>query len=134
MRTYSELARLKTFEERYEYLRLRGVVGEQTFGHERWLNQRFYMSRAWKKAQNDTVARDLGLDLGVDGYPIVGKLFVHHMNPLSPEALRTEVELALDPEYLITCSFKTHNAIHYNNSKNLPRMPMERKPGDTTLW
>ena len=134
MRTYSELARLKTFEERYEYIRLRGVVGEQTFGHERWLNQRFYMSRAWKKAQNDTVARDLGLDLGVDGYQIVGKLFVHHMNPLTKKQVLAADENMFDLEYLISCTLNTHNAIHYGDPNSLVRLPPERRPGDTTLW
>lgn len=134
IRTYSELRRLETFEDRYDYLRLRGVLGEKTFGFDRWINQRFYRSQEWKNIRNHVIIRDNGCDLGIEGYEIYSGLLVHHMNPLSLEDLKHGEEWILDPNFLITTSLKTHNAIHYGDESLLPRGPIVRKFGDTTLW
>jgi hypothetical protein len=134
IKLYSELRRLETFEARYEYLKLKGIVGESTFGFDRWLNQRFYTSYEWKFVRNFVVARDFGCDLGILGYEIHTGLLVHHMNPLSFRDIEDAEETILDPEYLITTSLQTHNAIHYGNESLLPRGPIVRKPRDTTLW
>lgn len=133
-RTYSELRRLTTFEERYDYLRLGGVLGAQTFGHDRWLNQQFYKSREWVLIRDLVIVRDNGCDLGVEGFEIFSGLIVHHMNPISVENLANGLELVTDPDYLITTSLRTHNAIHYGDKTLLPRGPVERQAGDTKLW
>lgn len=133
-RTYSELQRLETFEERYEYLRLGGVLGIRTFGFDRWVNQVFYKSREWINARGEVIVRDNGCDLGVDGFEIFSGLIVHHMNPISVEDLDQGLEWVVNPEYLITTSLRTHNAIHYGDASLLPRKPVERRPGDTKLW
>ena len=133
-RSYSELVRLDTFEERYHYLELRGVLGEQTFGFDRWINQRFYRSQEWKSARNQVIIRDNGCDLGIPGYEIYSGLLVHHMNPLSFEDLEHGEDWIIDPNFLITTSLQTHNAIHYGDESLLPRGPVIRKFGDTTLW
>lgn len=133
-RTYSELRRLETFEERYFYLRLQGVLGLSTFGFDRWINQRFYRSQEWKSVRNEVIVRDNGCDLGVSGYEIHHGLIVHHMNPLKMNDLKQGEDWIIDPEFLITTSLKTHNAIHYGDEKLLPRGPVVRKSGDTTLW
>ena len=133
-RTYFELSRLETFEERYHYLELRGVLGEQTFGFDRWINQRFYRSQEWKSVRNQVIVRDNGCDLGIPGYEIYSGLLVHHMNPLSLEDLKHGEEWIIDPNFLITTSLQTHNAIHYGDESLLPRGPIIRKFGDTTLW
>ena len=132
--TYHELRRLRTFEERYDYLRLVGVVGQSTFGFDRWINQRFYRSSEWKLIRNNVIVRDHGCDLGILGYEIFSGLLVHHMNPLSSRDIECGEEWALDPNYLITTTLQTHNAIHYGDVNLLPRGPIERKPGDTKLW
>lgn len=132
--TYSELRRLRTFEDRFDYLVLKGVVGASTFGFDRWINQNFYKSREWKHARNNVIVRDNGCDLGVDGYEIFADLIVHHMNPLSPEDIDNGESWILDPEFLITTSLNTHNAIHYGDERLLPRGPIIRQPGDTKLW
>ena len=133
-RCYSELRRLESFKERFEYLSLKGVVGESTFGFDRWLNQQFYRSREWRDARSYVIARDGGCDLGVPGYEIRADLLVHHMNPLSArDIVHGEFEI-IDPEFLITTSLKTHNAIHYGDANLLPRGPIKRQPGDTKLW
>lgn len=134
IRTYSELRRLQTFEERYSYLALKGSVGNATFGFDRWLNQQFYTSRDWRRVRRDVISRDLGCDLAVDGYEIHSKLVVHHMNPLAIEDLVHGEEAALDPEFLITTTHQTHNAIHYGDAKQLSRPLTERRPGDTIPW
>lgn len=134
IRSYSELSRLDTFEERYHYLALRGVVGDRTFGWERWANQKFYTSYEWKQARRDVIARDLGCDLGIEGYEIHDKILVHHMNPMQAAQLSTGDPNILNTEYLISVSHKTHNAIHYGDEEQLPRLFAERRPGDTTLW
>lgn len=134
IRRYSELKRLETFEERFDYLNLKGSVGKSTFGFDRWINQLFYKSREWKRARNFVIGRDHGCDLGVLGYEIHIGLLVHHMNPLSFDEIDGGGDLIIDPEYLITTSLNTHNAIHYGSKNLLPRAPVERKPGDTKLW
>lgn len=134
-RRYSELALLETFEERFEYLKLGGEVGESTFGFERYLNQDFYRSAEWKRARIRTIARDLGNDLGVPGYSILHRIMVHHMNPMSIQDVEDGNPDIINPEYLITVSLPTHNGIHYGDSNLLkPSVVIERTPGDTKLW
>ena len=134
IRTYSELSRFSTFEDRYEYLKLGGQVGKSTFGFERYLNQGFYTSREWRQVRHHVIARDEGLDLGVEDYEIYDKIIIHHMNPMSPDDLIHGNEDILNPEYLISTSHKTHNAIHYGDKNLLQKPYIERKPGDTKLW
>ena len=134
IRTYSELRRLETFEERFEYLRLDGEVGYSTFGFDRWLNQQFYKSHLWKRARNAVIIRDNGCDLGIEGFDIHMGLVVHHMNPMSPSDIRHGELWIIDPRYLITTSLRTHNAIHFGDENMLPKGPIERKAGDTKLW
>lgn len=130
-RRYSELRRLETFDERFEYLRLDGQVGDPTFGYARWLNQRFYTSPQWRQVRDYVIVRDNGCDLGIPGYEVHYGLLVHHMIPVTMEDLGRS--WILDPEYLICTSKQTHNAIHYGGE--LPRRrPIERTPGDTRLW
>lgn len=133
-RSYSELRRLSTFEERYEYLALRGEVGKTTFGFDRWVNQQFYRSREWKQVRDFVVVRDNGCDLGILGHEIHSQLMVHHMNPIVPEDLEHGEAWVLDPEFLITTTHRTHNAIHYGDSSLLVKPYEPRKAGDTKLW
>lgn len=133
-RTYSELIRLDTFEERYDYLQCRGEVGRSTFGFDRYLNQRFYTSSEWRHIRKHVIARDLGLDLGIEGHEIHTKILVHHMNPMETDDLVHGNQDVLDPEFLITTTHDTHNAIHYGDRSLLPTGPAERLPGDTKLW
>lgn len=134
IRRYSELRRLDTFDDRFDYLSLKGVVGQSTFGFDRWLNQQFYKSRDWQNSREIVILRDNGCDLGIPGYEIFADLMVHHMNPLSIDDIQHGEEWILDPEYLITVSLNTHNAIHYGDKSLLPRGPITREPGDTRLW
>jgi hypothetical protein len=134
IRRYSELRRLNTLKERFDYLKLNGRVGEATFGWDRWINQQFYTSREWRQRRFDVITRDLGCDLGVVGYEIHKGLYIHHMNPLSAEDIKAGNVDILDPEYLITVTHRTHNAIHYGDEKLLPRPLVERRTGDTKLW
>ncbi len=137
IRTYSELSRLKTFEERFNYLRESQVVGESIFGSHRWLNQSFYNSYEWRTSiRNMVIVRDNGCDLGVPGKEIIlpDRIYIHHINPLSIEDLEDMNELVTDPEYLICCSFNTHQAIHYGDSSLLSKPVTERKPNDTCPW
>lgn len=134
LRTYSELSTIPHFVDRYEYLRLGGSVGEETFGFERYLNQRFYTSHEWRLVRPHVIARDLGRDLGIEGYDIHDKVIVHHMNPMDPSVLKLSVSDILDPEFLISTTLRTHNAIHYGDRSLLPLPPVERFPGDTNLW
>ncbi len=134
IRTYSELKRLKTFEERYEYLKLLGSVGESTFGFDRYLNQALYRSKEWKDLRNEIIIRDNGCDLGVEGYDIYDKIIIHHMNPLTADDIIDRTDLVYNPNYLICVSHITHDAIHYGDISLIPKLPIERKPGDTTLW
>lgn len=134
MRTYSELITLPSFKDRYEYLRLRGNVGVETFGHERWMNQNFYTSSLWRNVRDRVIARDLGLDLGCEGYEIWDRVIIHHMNPISSQDLVLGNPMLLNLENLICTSFQTHNAIHYGE-KTFFREPYKpRTPGDTKLW
>lgn len=134
IRTYKELSRLETFEDRYYYLKLHGSVGSATFGYDRYINQRFYTSMEWRQLRHYVIARDLGCDLGVAGYEINSRLLIHHMNPITPDDIKHGNEDILDPEFLITTSHETHNAIHYGDDNHLARQLVERRPGDTTLW
>lgn len=133
-RTYSDLSRFSTFEERFEYLSMPGEVGADTFGFDRWLNQRFYRSREWRQARELVILRDNGCDLGISGREIHRDLLVHHMNPVLPQDLIRGADWVLDPEYLITTTHRTHNAIHYGTFDLIPKPFVERRPGDTTLW
>lgn len=133
-RSFSDLNRFTTFEDRFEYLRLKGAVGESTFGFDRYINQQFYRSAEWKRVRQQVIARDLGRDLGVDGYDIHDRIVIHHMNPMTPEHIEHGVSDILDPEFLITTTHDTHNAIHYGNASLLRQPLVERRPGDTTLW
>jgi hypothetical protein len=133
-RSYRELSRLETFEERFEYLVLHGQVGEQTFGFDRWMNQRFYQSFEWRQVRSYVITRDDGCDLGVPGYEIQAQLLIHHINPLTPQDLFDGEEWILDPEFLITTTKRTHNAIHYGDRSLLPKPFVARMPGDTRLW
>lgn len=133
-RTYSELSVLSTFEERFEYLKLGGAVGEDTFGFERYLNQKFYRSREWKRIRDLVIIRDNGCDLGIDGRFIVSHIIIHHLNPINSSDIRLATTNLLNPEYLICVSHDTHNAIHYGDKNLLAKDYAERKPGDTTLW
>jgi hypothetical protein len=134
IRTYSDLSQLQTFEERYRYLKLNGRLGEITFGFDRWVNQLFYKSQEWKSIRNYVITRDNGCDLGIPGYEIYSGLLVHHMNPMTAEDVKSGKEGILDPNFLVTTSLQTHNAIHYGNISLLPRGPITRKLGDTKLW
>lgn len=134
IRTYSELCQLETFEERYHYLRLNGILGVRTFGFDRWINQQFYRSLQWKVVRDRVIIRDNGCDLGVFGYEIHQDLLVHHMNPIVLKDLEEDYDSLIDPNFLITTSLQTHNAIHYGDESQLPRGPVVRKLGDTTLW
>lgn len=134
IRTYSELSRLETFEERFEYLRLHGRVGRSTFGFDRYLNQKFYRSREWKVTRDYVIVRDEGCDLGVLGYEIAEKALIHHINPVKPEDIVGKEDWLLDPEFLITTTHRTHNAIHYSDISLLPKVVIAREPGDTRLW
>lgn len=134
IKTYSDLRQLETFEERYDYLKLNGSVGERTFGFDRWMNQRFYKSYEWKRVRDYVILRDEGCDLGIPGYEIYSGLLVHHMNPLSVRDIEHGDESIIDANFLISTSLRTHNAIHYGDETLLPRGPVKRKFGDTNLW
>lgn len=134
IRTFSELARLKSFEERYRYLRLDGRVGEDTFGFDRYINQRFYHSKEWKSVRDYVISRDSGCDLGVPGHEIHGRIYIHHMNPISVKDIERASEILLDPEYLVCVTHSTHNAIHYGDEAQLPSNPVDRFPNDTCPW
>lgn len=134
IKTYSELILLPTFEERFEYLRLDGRVGEDTFGFDRYLNQLFYRSYEWRKIRDYVIVRDNGCDLGVEGYDIYGKILIHHMNPITARDIADRTELLLNPEYLICVTHDTHNAIHYGDENLIIKAPIERRPNDTCPW
>lgn len=133
-RSYSELQKLFSFEERFRYLSLDGIVGDPTFGNERYLNQQFYNSVAWRRARDFVIIRDNGCDLGIEGREIHSTIYIHHMNPLTPEDLRFGRPCLVDPDNLITVTHQTHNAIHYGDENQLARDPIERRPGDTKDW
>lgn len=134
IRTYSELITIPTFEERFEYLRLDGRVGEETFGFDRYLNQVFYKSKEWLRIRDRVITRDNGCDLGMEGHEIYGKILVHHMNPISKEDILRRSDWLLNPEYLISTIKNTHDAIHYGDASLLITAPIERKPNDTCPW
>lgn len=134
IRTYSELCQLSTFEERFDYLRLNGSVGKDTFGFDRYLNQQFYRSSEWKRIRDRVILRDNGCDLGVEGYEIRGRILIHHINPISVEDIHTMSDLLMNPEYLICVSHRTHNAIHYGDESLIITAPIERTQNDTCLW
>lgn len=134
IRSYTELRRFSTFEERFQYLVLKGVVGERTFGFDRWVNQQFYTSAEWRDVRQSVILRDQGCDLGVLGYEISAGLLIHHMNPVTLSDIENGESWILDPEFLITTTHRTHNAIHYGDEGLLRKPNVERKPGDTKLW
>ena len=134
MKTYTELITLPTFEERFNYLKLNGKVGESLFGSKRLLNQNFYRSPEWKRARRDAIVRDNGCDLGIEERPIYGKVMVHHINPITVDDIVNRSPSCLDPDNLITVSVMTHEAITYGDEGLLLTNPVERKPRDTCPW
>lgn len=134
IRTYSELSSLRTFEQRFEYLSIRGEVGCATFGANRWINQQFYTSSQWRRLRHDVIARDEGRDLGVEGYEIHDRIIVHHINPITEDDILYGTSRALDLDNLISASHRTHNAIHYGDASLLAKPYSPRQPGDTKLW
>ena len=134
MRTYTELLKYPTFEDRFNYLMLSGGVGEETFGFDRWLNQNFYRSAEWRSIRDFVIIRDGGCDLAMDGYEIFSKIIVHHMNPIEQSDILHSSDILINPEYLVCVSHDTHNAIHYGDASLLMTAPIERRPGDTCPW
>lgn len=134
IRTYSELITLPTFMERYKYLRIGGTVGADTFGFDRYLNQAFYKSEEWKSIRRHVIIRDCGCDLGIEGREIHERILIHHINPISEEDILDRSDLLLNPEYLISTSHRTHNAIHYGDDSILIDTPLERRKNDTCPW
>ena len=134
IRTYSELITLPTFEERFRYLQLGGKVGEDTFGHDRYLNQMFYTSDEWRQIRRDVIVRDNGCDLGIQDREIHGLIIIHHMNPITIEDIINRSEFLLNPEYLISTVKNTHDAIHFSDERILITDPIERRPNDTCPW
>lgn len=134
IRTYTELSAIPTFRERYEYLKLDGRIGDETFGFDRYLNQLFYRSKEWAQVRRTVIIRDNGCDLGVDGYEIRGKILIHHMNPITSKDIVRRADILLNPEYLITTVLTTHNAIHYGDETLLITAPIERTKYDTCPW
>lgn len=134
IRTYSELSTLTRFKDRFRYLKLDGAVGKVTFGFDRYLNQLFYRSQRWRKIRDEVIVRDCGCDLGIEGYEIYKYAMIHHMNPITAKDIQDESEYLLNPEYLITTTQRTHNAIHYGDEDLLLTMPVERTQNDTCPW
>ena len=130
---YSEMIKLPTFMERFRYLKIGGAVGDTTFSGLRWMNQQFYKSQEWRNVRSYVIARDNGFDLGSKERPISGRIMIHHIVPLSPDTLTDSDQTILDPNYLISCSLATHNAIHFGD-ESLVSLPVERTPGDTLPW
>lgn len=134
IKSYSELVLLDTFEQRFRYLALNGVVGDTTFGHDRYLNQLFYRSREWRQLRHKVIARDQGCDLGIEDFEIYDSIYVHHMNPMVVSDISDGNDDILNPEFLISVSLRTHNAIHFGDERLLAKPLVERRPGDTKLW
>lgn len=135
MKTYSELIQIPDFMGRYRYLKIGGGVGEETYGFERWLNQEFYHSDAWKSLRHKVIIRDDGNDLGCDGFQIGGRIIIHHINPITAADIRDRSPLVLDPENVVCTSHTTHEAIHFGSEQLLESyFPVIRRPGDTKLW
>ena len=132
--SYRELRALSTFADRFLYLSLGGMVGDPTFGSERYVNQHFYRSREWKQARNFVIDRDRGCDLGLEGFEIYDRIYIHHMNPMTVDEIVDGDDRILNPEFLISATLRTHNAIHYGDETAIPRVFVERTPGDTKLW
>ena len=132
IRTHEELCSLRTFDERFEYLKLNGRVSDLTFGFDRYLNQIFYRSPIWLKTRRDIIVRDLGCDLGLEGYELNGKIIIHHMNPISKDDIINNTDYLLNPNYLISTCLRTHNAIHYGEQS--PNIITERHMNDTCPW
>lgn len=134
IRTYSELIKLQTYKERYKYLQLKGTVGEETFGFDRYWNQNFYRSQEWKRIRDYIIIRDNGCDLGIEDRVIHGKIIIHHMNPISSRDIQNVSDYLMNPEYLICTTHQTHNAIHYGDENLLISNPIERTANDTCPW
>lgn len=134
IKSYSELSRFNTFDERFEYLKLGGGVGRATFGFDRWINQEFYTSRQWHDIRDFVIVRDNGCDLGVEGYEIHVEPLIHHINPMKAEDIVNGEEWILDPEFLITTTHRTHNGIHFGTNRAYPKVVLARSPRDTKLW
>ncbi len=133
-KTYSKLTQLLTFKDRFDYLKLNGSVGAETFGYDRYLNQALYRSYEWRKFRRDIIARDRGCDLGIDGFDIKSRLIVHHINPITLEQIENRDPVIFDPNNVICVSHNTHEAIHYGDESLLPKDPIMRFSGDTKLW
>ena len=133
-KTYSELITIKTFEDRFEYLRLNGSVGKDTFGHNRYLNQLLYRSAEWKRLRRTIIIRDNGCDLACEGFDIDGRLLIHHINPITVDDVVARNPIVFDPNNLITTTHNTHNAIHYGDDTLLIVSPIERTKNDTCPW
>ena len=134
IRTYSELIRIPTFEQRFEYLKLRGQIGNETFGPERYLNQQLYSSKVWRSVRQKVIIRDNAFDLGVEDYEIFDKVIIHHMNPITIDDVINRDPKIFNPEFLICVSDTTHRAIHYGDRRLLPKVTLSRQPNDTTPW
>lgn len=134
IRTYSELITLPTFEDRYRYLQLNGEVGKDTFGFDRYINQQFYRSKEWQRIRDEVIIRDNACDLGMEGYEIHGRIYVHHMNPIMVQDIQSNSDYLMNPEFLICTTHRTHNAIHYGDENLLARAPIERTKNDTCPW
>lgn len=134
IRTYSELIRIPTYKERFEYLKLDGQVGKETFAKDRWVNQNFYHSQEWRSLRHEIIVRDFGRDLAMEGYEIHNSPVIHHMNPIMLEDVLEHSDILINPEYLITVSYMTHQAIHYGDYNLIDYDPVIRRPGDTKLW
>lgn len=134
IRTYSEMKKLNSFEERFEYLKLSGNVGDDTFGFDRYLNQRFYNSKLWKKVRDEIIVRDNGCEFGIDSEPIYGNIIIHHMNPIRIDDVLNVTEYLTNPEYLVCVSDKTHKALHYSKLDKASRKPIQRSKNDTCPW
>lgn len=134
IKTYSELVSFPTFLERYEYLKLNSRIGDETFGYDRYLNQMFYKSKEWLKVRSDVILRDCGCDLGIKDREILGKVLIHHLNPISLKDIDDRNPMILDMENLICVSHTTHNAIHYGNEQLVKHDLVIRKPNDTCPW
>lgn len=134
IRVYSELITLPTFEDRYRYLQLNGEVGKDTFGFDRYINQQFYRSKEWQRIRDEVIIRDNACDLGMEGYEIHGRIYVHHMNPIMVRDIQSNSDYLMNPEFLICTTHRTHNAIHYGDENLLARAPIERTKNDTCPW
>lgn len=134
IKTYSELIMFSTFEERFEYLQLKGIVGQETFGFDRYLNQILYNSKEWKHLRNEIIVRDNGCDLSLEGFEIHGRILIHHINPITIDDVIKRREMVFDPENLICVTHNTHNAIHYGDKSLLITGPIERRANDTCPW